>query len=82
MAGKIFNFKLEQVYINDWLFFHLYQNAGTADSYYLKLCKEVYVVLTSPKHVQLSDFLDKDDIKVLSCFLIAYFEDIISGIRL
>ena len=82
MAGKIFNFKPEQVYINDWLFFHPYQNAGTADSYYLKLCKEVYVVLTSPKHVQLSDFLDKDDIKVLSCFLVAYFEDIISGIGL
>ena len=80
MAKNLFQLKQDQVYIKEWLAFHPYKTASSTDSYYLKLCKEIYSILTLPKHSSLALFLDKDDLKVLACFLTGYFEDVISDI--
>ncbi len=82
MAGRIVNLKKNQVYIKQWLEFHPYETATSHDTYYLKLCQEVRNIIAFEKHKQFTGYFDDDGISSLACFLVCYFEDVISGTRI
>lgn len=68
-----------KIFIQDWLDFKPYNTPFASDYYYLKLCNEIKNTIINSKEttiVQLS--LNSDEIKQLSCFLVSYFEDLIS----
>ena len=71
-----------QVYMQQWLFFHPYKNPTQTDYYYFDLCKKTHQVIISPKHIWLTSYLPERSLTELSCFLVSYFEDIISGISI
>ena len=68
-----------KIYIKDWLRLKPYDKQTSTDGYYLKLANEIRVVLSKNKVFTSLMDLDNNDIKLLSCFLSSYFEDIISG---
>ncbi|MDD4148550.1 MAG: DUF3843 family protein [Bacteroidales bacterium] len=69
----------QKIYIKDWLELKPYDKQAKTDTYYLKICNDVKKVIVNHKQsFVLSTYLDEKDIKVLSCFLTSYFEDIIS----
>jgi hypothetical protein len=73
------NYMDKRIYIKDWLDFKPYEKQTKTDSYYLKLCNEVKKAITSNKQsLILQNFLDNEEISLLSCFLTSYFEDLIS----
>lgn len=69
----------KRIYIKDWLKFKPYEKQTATDSYYLKLCNDVKMVITTNKQsFVLQRYLDNEGVNLLSCFLISYFEDLIS----
>jgi hypothetical protein len=69
----------ERIYIHDWLALKPYQHQTITDSYYLKLSNEVKQTILSEKtSFVFFMYINKEDIDLLSCFLCAWFEDIIS----
>lgn len=71
--------KTNRIYINDWLTLKPYTTESQPDLYYLKICNEVYKNLDDYIKQLLYSYIEEDDIKMLCCFLVSYFEDIISG---
>lgn len=69
--------KKERIYQNNWLKFHPYPKASSADVYYVQLANKVYDVF---KTTDLGLDLPVEDIKDMACAITAYFEDVISGI--
>lgn len=70
--------KKKRIYIKDWLELKPYEKQTTTDAYYLKLCNEVKDKLINNHYVILNYYFDEEFINLLSCFLVSYFEDIIS----
>ncbi len=73
----------DKIYIDDWLILKPYKNQTLTDNYYLKLCNKIKQVLLSDKtSLVFYMYIEKEDIKLLACFLTAWFEDLISGIKI
>ncbi len=70
--------KVKKIYIKNWVALKPYENHSITDNYYLKLSNEVKKVLFLEYGKVLSYYLDEDNINLLSCFIVSYFEDIIS----
>lgn len=70
--------KKERIYIGDWLELKPYETQVITDSYYLKLCNKVKERLISNYFDILTEFFNTQLINGLSCFIVSYFEDIIS----
>ena len=64
----------------DWLHYHPYDKTTLVDNYYITLCDSVLKIIQKS---EITGYLDdlKDE-KLLSCLLVAYFEDVISETRL
>ena len=72
-----------KIYIQDWLIFKPYSNHSITDNYYLKLSNVVKnAIIERPEFQVIESFLDEDGINKLSCFLVSYYEDIISDTKL
>jgi hypothetical protein len=69
----------DRIYIKEWMALKPYKKQSPTDLYYLKLCNRVYELLIRNNDTVLSFYLEKEDIQTLSCFLVSYFEDVISG---
>ena len=67
-----------RIYIGKWLELKPYHRQASTDMYYLRLCNEVKEVLIQVEYFILQKYLDKEALDLLSCFLVSYFEDIIS----
>jgi len=63
---------------NDWLDFHPYNKPYLADYYYIKLANRIYNILKLPENGELFEFIYEDEFNKFSCYLTAYFEDVIS----
>jgi hypothetical protein len=70
--------KINRIYIKDWLALKPYTNHSITDNYYLKLSNKVKKVIVLEYGEVLAYYLDEEDIDVFSCFIVSYFEDIIS----
>ncbi len=70
--------KIKRIYIKNWVALKPYDNHSITDNYYLKICNEVNNVLFLEYGEVLANYLDEDEIGLMSCFLVSYFEDIIS----
>lgn len=68
-----------KVYIDTWLSLKPYKNPAKTDIYYLKISTSVKSCLVKYGSKELFKGLDEMDIDLLSCFLVSYFEDIISN---
>lgn len=68
----------ERIYINSWLELKPYRQQTATDSYYLALANKVYNSFFTKRAMPAFIYLQKEDLKTLSCFLVSYFEDIIS----
>ncbi|MCX6220817.1 MAG: DUF3843 family protein [Bacteroidia bacterium] len=69
----------ERIYIHDWLAMKPYQHQTKTDSYYLRLSNEVkQTILSEQTALVFLMYIHKEDIDLLSCFLCAWFEDMIS----
>ena len=68
----------ERVYMDRWLSFHPYKNPSQSDFYYLKLCNEISNILEQPEYEDLDELLPQEDRKNFACFIVCYFEDVIS----
>ena len=67
-----------KVYMNDWMSFNPYIKPCKNDFHYLRICQEVNRYLNNSQNTILVYYLSVDNKKKLSCFLTAYFVDIIS----
>ena len=68
----------KRIYIREWLSLKPYQRQVQTDAYYLALCNNVKEILLQPEHFLLLRCLEEEDIHLLCCFLVSYFEDVIS----
>lgn len=67
------------IFINQWLDLKPYTKQTITDTYYLKLANRIKGIILNHKHYfVLLMYLDDSEIDVLSCFLVSYFEDVIS----
>jgi hypothetical protein len=72
-----------KIYIQDWLDLKPYSKQCPTDKYYLQITNQVYKALLDNKFSAVFlIYLDEEEIKSLSCFLVSYFEDIVSGTNL
>lgn len=70
---------IDKIYIQDWLALKPYQHQTITDGYYLKLSNEVkQAILSDRTSLVFLMYITKKDIDLLSCFLCAWFEDIVS----
>ncbi len=70
----------DRIYIQQWLELKPYDKQTRTDGYYLKICNEVKKAIVSNRYsFVLQQYIDKEEINFLSCFLTSYFEDLISG---
>jgi hypothetical protein len=66
------------IYIDSWLEMHPYNKPVNSDLYYLRLCNETYGILKEYESPAVIGLLSRDEIKRLACFIVSYFEDVIS----
>jgi len=71
--------KKEPIYMDRWLLFHPYNTPVPSDYYYMRLCNESYSFMEENSVLESSGLLSWEEIKDLACFIISYFEDVISG---
>ena len=72
--------KKPKIYIKQWLELKPYKTHSPSDLYYLNLCNQVYeAVISSPEAFLLEMYLEPEELMSFSCFLVSYFEDLISG---
>ncbi|OEK09861.1 hypothetical protein A8C32_10145 [Flavivirga aquatica] len=67
-----------KIYIKHWLALKPKDYSSNTDFYYLKVANKINANLNPSLNLTLSQFIEKDDILLLSCFITCYFEDIIS----
>lgn len=72
----------ERIYINDWLRLKPYEKPTVTDSYYLKLSNRIKETFKSVNGFVFRSYLVENNIKLLSCFLASWFEDIISKTKI
>ena len=72
----------KKIYIKHWLEFKPYNTPTNTDLYYLQLSNKVYDKLK--KNEEFYEFTKRFeiDIKLLSCFLTSYLEDLVSETRI
>lgn len=70
--------KKKRLYIKDWLKLKPYNTPTLTDRYYLDLCNKVNDVLLKKYNHLLTNYLDKEFVRMFPCFLVSYFEDIVS----
>ena len=69
----------KRIFIKEWLELKPYSKQAITDSFYLKVCNDVKVALTTNKHSLISPmYFRKKYIDLLSCFLTSYLEDVVS----
>jgi hypothetical protein len=69
----------ERIYIKAWSELKPYERQSRTDVYYLKLANDVKQAFLSNEEVfQLFMHLGQNQIDLLACFLVSYFEDLIS----
>ncbi len=74
---------MKRIYIDEWMNFKPYKNSGKVDMYYLNLCNEVKARILSGSFAKWAEARTGfKDMNMLSCFLVSYFEDLISGTNL
>jgi hypothetical protein len=71
--------KKESIYLDRWLSFHPYSTPAPSDFCYLRLCNETYSFLEENAFLESAGLLSREEMKNLACFIICYFEDVISG---
>jgi len=69
----------ENIYIKQWMELKPYKKQSTVDSYYLSIANKVLKCFFTKQALSTFIYLENEDLKMLSCFLTSYFEDIISG---
>ncbi len=62
-----------------WLSFHPYSTPAQSDFYYLKLCNETHRIMEENNFLESEGLLSREEMKNMACFIICYFEDVISG---
>ena len=70
--------RAKRIYIQQWMELKPYKRHSQSDMYYLGLCNKVYKVLTKDQFLMLRMYFDEEELQILSCFLVSYFEDVIS----
>ena len=65
--------------LDRWLVLHPYSKPAQSDFYYLRLCNEVYGIIKEYESPAIIGLLNRDEMMRLACFIISYFEDVISG---
>jgi hypothetical protein len=69
----------KRIFIQQWLELKPYETQKKTDSYYIKLANDVNLILINPDYYrELRRYVDDYEIDMLSCFLVSYFEDIVS----
>lgn len=68
-----------RIFIKDWLEIKPYQIQTSTDAYYLKLSNAVRQKFNSKYGFVFNMYITPEDIDLLSCFLVSWFEDVISG---
>ena len=68
------------IYLKQWMFFHPYTKPVQSDYYYFEICKKARKVITAPKHDEITSRFTEDELNKMCCFLVCYFEDVISSI--
>lgn len=68
------------IYLKQWMFFHPYIKPVQSDYYYFEICKKARKVITAPKHDEITSRFTDDELNKMCCFLVCYFEDVISSI--
>lgn len=72
-----------RIYIQDWLKFKPYNNHSITDNYYLKLSNDIKnTMINRPEFLNIQSNLKEEEVNNLFCFLVSYFEDIISDTKL
>lgn len=67
------------IYMDRWLSFHPYSTPAQSDFYYLKLCNETHRIMEENNFLESEGLLSREEMKNMACFIICYFEDVISG---
>ncbi|MDD7887157.1 DUF3843 family protein [Flavivirga sp. 57AJ16] len=67
-----------KIYLKHWLALKPENYSANTDLYYLKVANNVHSNFIPSSSFMLSQFIEKEDILLLSCFLTCYFEDVIS----
>jgi len=68
-----------KIFINQWLLLKPYKKHIITDSYYLKLSNDVKKTFEKgTESFLINRFLDKNEIEILSVFLVSYLEDLVS----
>jgi len=70
--------KKKKLYIKDWLALKPYKSQKKTDLYYLKLANDVHKITDDLNYLGLRKFLGQQGVDSLCCFLVSYFEDVIS----
>jgi len=68
-----------KININRWLELKPYDTPTPTDHFYLRLCDKIKRVLVKPEFKDLKTYLNGKGIELMSCFLVSYLEDIVSG---
>ncbi len=69
----------KKIYLKDWLELKPYESHKPTDTYYLKIANEIKSVFRNMDFMALRLYLDESEINMFCCFLVAYFEDVVSG---
>ncbi|MBU0473075.1 MAG: DUF3843 family protein [Bacteroidetes bacterium] len=68
-----------EIDIKKWLKLKPYSTQTKTDYYYLRLCNTIKHMLRKPQYKVLKIYLGQKEINLFICFLVSYYEDIISG---
>lgn len=69
----------KKIYIKDWLELKPYESHKPTDTYYLKMANEIKSVFKNMDFLAFRLYLDETEINTLCCFLVSYFEDVVSA---
>jgi hypothetical protein len=73
------NRKKDIIYLDRWLEFHPYSKPVQSDFYYPRLCNEAFGILKEHDVLVTGVAIHRDELMQLACFIVSYFEDVISG---
>ena len=69
----------KRIFIKEWLELKPYSKQTATDSFYLKVCNDVKKTITTSRYsFILQQYLNKNGINLLACFLTSYLEDLVS----
>lgn len=67
-----------KILFKHWMQFHPYDKPQRSDYYYFDLCKKTHKTLISNEFEEITKYLSEEEISLFACFLVCYFEDVIS----